>query len=156
MVSGPLRPGVFTEMAAKLIVELEVRAAAGLEATGKLVEDRTRAAITAQSHAYRTPTPASRGGPPARISGTLAASLSHSKPAAGGVGGLVMRVGTVPGRFPPYGRGRTPSSLYGLYLEKLGAGVNHVTYPFLKPTYERVKPEIAGVIRAAFAGFGRV
>jgi hypothetical protein len=67
---------------------------------------------------------------------------------------MTMRVGTEAGRFPPYGKGRTPSSMYGLYLEKLGAGINHVTYPFLKPAFEAARPGMYVVVREAFVGFG--
>ncbi|MCW2900926.1 MAG: hypothetical protein JWO67_3191 [Streptosporangiaceae bacterium] len=148
MVSGPLAPGVFTAIAARLSVELEARAIVSLNGVGLLVEDRAIQSISARSHAYRTPTPASRGGPPAMVSGTLAGSITHD------LTGLSMRVGTAAGRFPPYGKGRTPSSLYGLYLEKLGAGINHITYPFLKPAFEAVRPGMSTVVRAAFVGFG--
>lgn len=149
----PLAPGVFTEIAARLAAEMETRAVVALEGVGVLVETRARETLTSRSHAYGTPTPASRGGPPAAISGTLAGSITHSKPEMAGLQ-VTMRVGTAPGRFPPYGKGRTPSSLYGLYLEKMGAGVNHVLYPFLLPAWQAVRPGVATAMRAAFVGFG--
>lgn len=148
MLRGPLVPGVFAPLMARLTVELEERAKVALEGTGLLVETRARQSISSRSHPYRTPTPASRGGPPAMVSGTLAGSLTHE------IDGMLMRVGTTGGQFPPYGKGRTPASLYGLYLEKLGAGINHITYPFLLPAFKAVEPGILTVVRGAFAGFG--
>lgn len=150
-----LEPGVFTALFAKLAAEAELRAAPALVEVGRLVEDRAIQSVSARTHAYRTLTPASRGGPPASISGTLAKSITHTMPALGPAG-WEMKVGTAAGMYPPYGSSRTPSSLYGHYLETAGAGRSHARYPFLGPAFHAVAVEGAYVVfKTAFAtGWG--
>lgn len=146
-----LAPGVLAGMLGKLSAKVEVRAPLALTEVAKLIEDRAIQSVAARTHSYRTPTPASRGGPPASISGTLAKSITHTtvKP---GVAGWEIRVGLASGMYPPY-RSRTSSSMYGKYLETSGAGRSHVRYPFLLPAFHAVALHGAyAVFKAAFAG----
>ncbi len=151
-----LLPGVFTTLFARLGAEAEARAGMALEAVGDLVHDRAVQVVSARSHAYRTPTPARRGGPPASISGTLAKSLTRT-PAVPGVLGWEVKVGTAAGMFPAYSS-RTPSSLYGLYLETSGAGRSHIRYPFLADSLHKVgEPAAITVFKTLFAsGWGTI
>lgn len=148
-----LIPGIIAERLAAIVAQAEVRSAAALDQVGVLVHERAVSSISARSHAYRTPTPATRGGPPAMVSGTLAKSLTHTTPEPSADGWQV-KVGTMPGMTPPYSS-RTPSNLYGHYLETAGAGRSHVRYPFLKAAFDvTAKPAALVAFRAVFAGFG--
>jgi hypothetical protein len=148
-----LRPGVFTELMAGLAAELEFRSAAAMVAVADAVVDEARRNLMAQSHAYGTPTPATPGGPPAMISGTLAGSVARTDAESNPLG-VTVKVGTVAGQFPPYS-GRTASSRYGYYLEIAGVGRSGVLYPWLMPAVESVGHTAAlAALTAAFAGFG--
>lgn len=148
-----LAPGVFTEVFARLSVQVEARSAVALTAVAKLVHERAVQSVSARTHPYRTKTPASRGGPPASISGTLARSLTCTSPILGPQGWEI-KVGTAAGMTPPYSS-RTTSSKYGHYLETSGAGRSHVRYPFLAAAFHATALEGAYVtFKATFAGLG--
>jgi hypothetical protein len=101
------------------------------------------------THKYGTRTPASAGGPPALISGTLRRAITHS-PVVPMVGGFETRVGVASGVYPPYGKTRTPGSRYGWYLE---TGVrNGARYPFLTPAFRLVAPQVRGIALEYFKG----
>jgi hypothetical protein len=117
---------------------------------GKMCTDKAQENLSQSSHAHGTHTPASPGGPPARISGTLRNSVGYTRPKLA-VGGWEVRVGIDPGHTPPYGgHHRTSSDQYGRYLE---TGLrNGATYPWLKPAFEAVAH--TGLVKAGqvFAG----
>lgn len=148
----PLVPGVFTELFAALSAQVEARSAVALSAVGQLVHERAVQSVSARTHPYRTKTPATRGGPPASISGTLARSLAVSPPTLGPMGWEV-KVGTAAGMTPPYSS-RTPSSKYGHYLETAGAGRSHVKYPFLAAAFHTTALAGAYVTFKATFAFG--
>lgn len=123
-----------TELRAVLTrIKRQARAAdrQGLIGTSEAVVKQAKVNASNGSHQYGTPTPASPGSGPARISGTLRNSIDRTA-AKATADGWTVNVGLVPGRFPPYRKGRsTESSKYGLYLE---TGLkNGATYPFLLP-----------------------
>lgn len=100
------------------------------------------------SHAWGTPTPARPGNGPAVISGTLKNSITREavirNPA-----GWSTKVGLRPGRTPPYSKGSTESSKYGLYLE---TGLrNGATYPFLGPAAQMAGIQAHVMFAQAFA-----
>lgn len=105
----------------------------GLLAVAEAQVEQAKTNASNGSHPWGTPTPASPGSGPARISGTLVRSIVHTAVVPWG-GGFETKVGLKPGQTPKYPRSkssRTPSSKYGLYLE---TGLrNGATYPFLLP-----------------------
>jgi len=123
-------------------------AQAGLIAMGEAVAKQARTNASNGSHAWGTPTPARPGEGPARISGTLAKSIIRTA-VLRDAAGWSTQVGLKPGQFPSYGKGRTPSSKYGSYLE---TGLkNGTTYPFLKPATQMAAIQAAIVFGRAFA-----
>lgn len=150
-MAAELAAGVLAARLTAIAAEVNARSAAALDEIGRLVHERAVSSISARSHRYRTPTPASRGGPPAMVSGTLAKSLTHTTPRPTGLGWEV-KVGAMPGMFPPYSS-RTPSSLYGHYLEAAGAGKNHIRYPFLEAAFHATaEPAALVAFKAVLAG----
>jgi hypothetical protein len=146
-----LAPGMFTELFAKLGDQVIGKSMMAIEAAATAVKDRAKQSVSQQSHPYGTKTPASPGGPPAMISGTLAGSIGQSAVELG-FGSLSVKVGMIPGNFPYYS-GRTPSSLYAKYLETTGAGRSGVRYPFLADALHDVGKDAAtAAFRAAFSG----
>lgn len=122
---------------------------AGLLKMAAALEALTKTKLGEQSHRAGTKTPASRGGPPALVTGTGRRSIGHEYVTS--VDEAIVRVGTIAGIFPPASvahtgkgsrsrqasgtggaRGSTPSSKYLLYLETVW------DYPFLKPSYDAV------------------
>lgn len=144
---------MFAKLFAGLAAQVVPLATFALETTGTAVQAEAVRAVSQQSHPYGTKTPASPGGPPAMISGTLARSIGVSAPLVG-AGVISMRVGMIPGNYPWYS-GKTPASLYARYLETTGAGRSGVRYPFLLDAYERVGAISArAAFRVAFSGLG--
>lgn len=99
-------------------------------------------------HAYGTPTPARPGTGPAVISGTLRNSIDRTAVTLNAAG-WEAKVGLVPGRTPPYRKGRgTTSSKYGLFLE---TGLrNGATYPFLEPATRMAHIQAPVAFKRAF------
>lgn len=129
-----LLPGVFTEILTRLGARAEAATVAVLEPLAAAVERQAKINASSGEHRRGTPTPARPGSGPARISGTLVRSITHTRPERGPHGWEV-RVGTGVGLYPPYGR-HTPSSRYGYYLEH---GLrNGARYPFLGPAAHMV------------------
>jgi hypothetical protein len=134
---GELRPGVYSALFARIALEAEGKAAAALAVIGTAVERQAKINASTGAHPYGTPTPARPGTGPARISGTLVRSITHTEPKLDGFG-WSMKVGTATGLYPryrsAYGRtftSKTPANKYGYYLEK---GLrNGVSYPFMGP-----------------------
>lgn len=131
-----LRPGVFEALFTRLTARTAAAGAAALTSLALAVEREAKANLGRSSHPYGTRTPATPGGPPSLISGTLRRSVTHTRPTVTAAGAEV-RVGVAAGFYPRYGRGkRTSSSRYGLYLETGLRGGQ--TYPFLRPAFRKV------------------
>lgn len=137
-MAGELAPGVYTALFARIALEAQGKAAAALAVIGTAVERQAKLNASTGSHPYGTPTPASPGTGPARISGTLVRSITHTEPKIDTFG-WSMKVGTGTGLYPRYrtAYGRTftskiPANKYGYYLEK-GLTRNGVAYPFMGP-----------------------
>lgn len=137
--------------------ETQIRARAGLSALGLAVEKQAKINASTGSHRYGTPTPATPGTGPARISGTLVRSITHTTPVPAAFG-WEMKVGLAAGLYPTY-RGKrgaftskTSSSQYGKYLEQ---GLrNGARYPFLSTAASFGLGHVAAVVAftAAFSG----
>ncbi|WBP89541.1 hypothetical protein [Kitasatospora cathayae] len=132
-----LRPGLFAELFAAIGAAGEAKAREALLRLGDAAERQAKVNASSGSHAWGTPTPARPGSGPAIISGTLRRSITRTEPVRV-MSGWELKVGTMPGQVPPYGR--TPSSRYGLYLE---TGLrNGATYPFLGPAVRFVRTTV--------------
>lgn len=131
-----LRPGVLEAVFTKLTAEGALaRTPIALTGVADAILRQARTNVSNGQHSYGTPTPAQPGQGPAQISGTLYGSLARTAVARTAFGAEV-RVGTAPGRVPPYakGRSRTPSSRYGYYLET--GLINGASYPFLSTAFQ--------------------
>lgn len=135
---GELVPGSFTRVFTRVALEGDARMGIALGKLSIAVETKTKQNLGQSSHPYGTPTPATPGGPPALVSGTLRRSITHT-PVLRIFAGWESKVGTGVGFFGPYPRRgrnggaprRTASSKYGYYLE---TGLrNGATYKFLEP-----------------------
>lgn len=138
-----------------LVIGLEadmlVKAKSALLQVGLIVERQAKRNASSGAHRYGTKTPAFRGSGPARISGTLVRSISHTQVKMIGRD-LEMKVGMGTGFFPPYGKSRTASSKYAYYLETgLRGGA---TYPFLNPAFKFATGFPADAIYKAKLGTG--
>lgn len=127
-----LTPGVFTELMAKLALEVAHKSREVLEPMALVIERQAKINASSGQHAPRTKTPASPGSGPARVSGTLVNSITHSEALPSALGGWSMKVGVVGGLYPYYNK-HTSAGKYAYYLEVTGAGRSHVKYPFLAP-----------------------
>jgi hypothetical protein len=147
-VSGELSAAAI-RAALKRIESQAVKAArTGLIGVGDAVVRQAKTNASNGRHAYGTPTPARPGTGPAVISGTLRNSISRTA-VVRDAAGWSTKVGMSPGRYPPYGKGRTASSKYALYLE---TGLrNGATYPFLGPATQMASIQAAITFGQAFA-----
>lgn len=145
-----LRPGMFARLFAEVTAEGQARARQALTMAALAVERAAKEEVVkGGTHTRKTRTPATPGGPPALISGTLRRSITHTPLIPDGFGWMT-KVGPAAGFYPPYGKTRTASSQYGKYLE---TGLkNGATYPWLLPAYRRVLPTIAGIHAQLFRG----
>lgn len=127
-----LEPGVFTAIFAKQAARSKATGAAAMTSLALAIERQAKQDLAKNSHQRGTTTTASRGGPPALVSGTLRRSVTHSRPTVTATG-VEVRVGVATGFYPPYPKKgkRTASSKYGLYLER-----GH--YPWLVPAFHKV------------------
>lgn len=130
-----LLPGVLSGMLTRIAVRTELAGGAALSAVALAVEKQAKINASSGQHPYRTKTPARPGSGPARISGTLVRSITHTEPAQGLIG-MECRVGVASGLFSPHNR-KTDSAKYGRYLE-LGMIRNGAAYPFLGPAFHMV------------------
>lgn len=145
-----LNPETIALVMAKIVAESAVRAKAALTVVALAVERQAKVNASNGEHKRGTRTPASPGNGPARISGTLVRSITHSEVTATAMG-WEMKVGLAGGLYPNYGRRRTPSSRYGEYLEK-GMLRNGNAYPFLGPAVRFGSKVVAYVaFKAAFS-----
>lgn len=141
-----LGPEVFPRLVGELIesgnLALERACARVLTA----IQARAREKLSENTHRYGEPTTASKGGPPALVSGTLRRSVVHTEPRLAGPGTWEGKVGLAAGFYPPYGHDRTPSSRYGLYLE------TETGYPWFIPALREVMHgEAAAIFKETFA-----
>lgn len=134
MTVRPMRPGVFEYYFTPLTAKAQVAAPTLLTILAEDTAAKAREALSRRSHPYGTPTPASPGGPPAMISGTLHDAVGVTTPALR-AGGWEVRCGVAAGRVPWYGR--TPAHKYAQYLES-GDTRNGAAYPFLGPAFDEV------------------
>lgn len=139
------KPGAWTAVFSRLTAQGEMKGRVALEPLALAIERQAKTNASAGSHAYGTPTPASRGSGPAVISGNLRRSITHSPVTMLGPGHWQTKVGTGTGFYPGYGgRSRTPANKYGFYLEHgLRGGAK---YPFLVPAFEYVTGAGARII----------
>jgi hypothetical protein len=149
-MSGELRPGVFTALFSRIAVEAQGKAAAALAVIGTGVERQAKINASTGSHPYGTPSPARPGTGPARISGTLVRSITHTDPVLDAFG-WSMKVGTAAGLYPTYRTlsgatftSKVPSSKYGYYLEVKGTR-NGARYPFMQPAVDFATRQIAAL-----------
>jgi hypothetical protein len=151
-VAAELRPGMFAKLFAEVAAEGQLRARHALTMAALAVERAAKEEVLkGGTHKYGTKTPATSGGPPALISGTLRRSITHTPLIPDGLG-WTTKVGPAAGFYPPYGgKSRTSASKYGAILEKTGLR-NGATYPWLMPAYRRVLPTIAGIHAQLFRG----
>ncbi|MEV6674570.1 hypothetical protein [Streptomyces sp. NPDC051162] len=148
-----LRPGMFARLFTEIDRDAQLKAHTVISRLAGAVERQAKINASNGAHPYGTPTPARPGTGPAVISGTLRRSLTHTRPVWTG-GGWESKVGTTSGRTPPYGRGRTASSRYGLYLE---TGLrNEVVYPFLGPAFRFGITHVAPQLYRSVFGSGWV
>lgn len=128
-----LTPGVFTAIFGRLATRAAAVGPGALTALALAIEREAKINLGLHQHSRGTKTTASKGGPPALVSGTLRRSVTHTRPEMTLMGWEV-RVGLATGFYPPYpkkGR-RTMSSKYGAYLELVH------DYPFLEPAFRKV------------------
>jgi hypothetical protein len=150
-VPHELGPGIIRDLMAVVVTAAEEKTRLGLTEAALAREAKANLG-KGGTHRYGTPTPASPGGPPALISGTLRRSVTHS-PVVKGAFGWETRVGLAAGFYPPYPKNgnRTQSSRYGLALE---TGLrNGAKYPWLLPAFHAVVPQMRG-INAKFLDHG--
>lgn len=146
--SMELAPGLIAALFERLGLEAHAAVAEAMIPLALAVERQAKINASSGEHALRTRTPASPGSGPARISGTLARSITHSE-VTPTVGGWQVKVGTAAGLYAYYNR-HTPSSKYGYYLE---TGLRNGTkYPWLGPAVHMVgEISIYTIFAAAFA-----
>lgn len=151
MIRGEVGPGTFLRLFEQLAAEASRKSRQGLVASALLLEREAKQELTkAGTHKYGTRTPATPGGPPALISGTLRRAVTHT-PAVPDLFGWQCKVGVAAGVFPPYGKSKTSASQYGLILEVTGLA-NGATFPWLHPAYIRVLPRIITLQREVYMG----
>lgn len=136
-----LQPGMFAGLFAEIERDGRLKARTVITKLAGAVERQAKINASNGAHRYGTPTPARPGSGPAVISGTLRRSLTRTAAVWSG-GTWEVKVGTAPGMSPPYGRSRTPSSRYGLYLER-GMLRNGAAYPFLLPAFHFAATHVA-------------
>jgi hypothetical protein len=149
-VATEFTPGAITALMEKVSARVLVKGGQVLEPIALAIERQAKLNASNGEHTYHTRTPASPGSGPARVSGTLVRSITHSTPRPA-VAGWSCKVGLANGTYPPYNR-RTPSSKYGYYLE---TGLrNGSTYPFLVPALKKVNAEEVKVVFEALFSAG--
>lgn len=132
---GELRHGTFARIFKELDIEGKVRARKALTELALVVEKQAKINAKNGAHKYKTPTPARPGEGPAKISGTLARSITHT-PVVMKAGDFTCKVGMAPGFYPNYGSKSATSSQYASYLEKGKLNGSENAYPFLKPAFD--------------------
>jgi len=139
----------FPRLFAELGALSQAKGSRALKSIALIAEAQAKRNASTGAHKYGTPTPARPGTGPARISGNLVRSITHSDVTLTGFGMMEVKVGTGVGFVPTYGKSRTPANKYGYYLE---TGLrNGSTYPFLKPAVLFACSFPAdGIFRAAF------
>lgn len=145
-----LVPGLFTELMTKLATQTALHSREVLTPAALVIERQAKINASSGDHSYGTPTPARPGSGPARISGTLVRSITHSEPLPA-LGGWHMKVGVAGGAYPYYNR-RTNAGKYAYYLEVTGAGRGRVKYPFLLPAFRFARSvALASIVSGGFS-----
>jgi hypothetical protein len=136
---------------------MERNTAALVELT-QLVERRTKDNLNLRSHSRRTPTNATPGGPPSKVTGDLMRGITHTPPQPSR-GGITTRVGpasNIPHSHPSPARGgRTHArgSSVGVIGRALETGMrNGKRFPFLVPALRSVSGERGAIWRRHFTG----
>jgi len=151
-----LEPGVPTAMFAKFDANMVIANRIALSGVADAIVKQARINASNGSHAYGTPTPASAGTGPAKISGTLYKSIDRSSITREPFG-WYCRVGMNAGFVPWYAASWTSpktSSQYARILEIEGCR-NGATYPFLYSAAEFVFEIAAYSIYDRIYGSGR-
>lgn len=130
----PLNGPALGRWLAEKVARGEITARVGLHRLGMAIEARAKEDLNANTHSRGTTTPASPGGPPAKISGDLMRSITTTDP-TGVAGRIEVRVG--PASTPHSGSTAT-SGRIGRALEADGKGSNR--YPFMRPAAQAVAP----------------
>lgn len=149
-----IRPGTFTRLFTEVGVIAETGTREALGAAAAAVERAAKENLArAGTHQRGTKSPATPGGPPALVSGTLRRSVTHTPVTRVNVGIWETRVGTGAGFYPPYGKNRSTSSRYGAALE---TGLrNGARYPWLEPAFRQVMPQLRGISMDFFGHWPR-
>lgn len=146
------RPGVLEV----LLKEITAVGRANFRAGGLLIaaaiEAKAKAELGRSSHPYGTPSPASRGGPPALVSGAGRRSIGHQY-----MPGVEpdIKIGTLTGVYPPrHGKSTTTTatSKYLLYQETL----SRFDHPFLKPAFDAVVVGQVAIWLESFRAWPRI
>ena len=127
------RPGVLETLLGEITVAGVENQQRGMILIAHAIEAKAKTDLARTSHPRGTPSPAPIGGPPSLVSGTGRRSIGIDISPAG----RVIRIGTLRGVYPPYGK--TPSSKYLFYQEKGRdrAGVPFA-HPFLVPAFDEI------------------
>jgi len=153
MAVPELNPETIARAIEKIAAEAALRGKAAMTVVALAVEKQAKINASNGEHPRGTRTPASPGSGPARISGTLVRSITHTEATVFEGGGWEIRVGLAGGLYPTYGgkQQRTASSKYGEYLEK-GMLRNGNAYPFLGPAVTFASKVVAyTAFKAAFS-----
>jgi hypothetical protein len=157
-----MRPGSLTGVLARAKALGLLRSAEALTATALVIERRAKELLNQQVHQYGTHTPASPGGPPAKISGQLQRSVTHVTTKV--ADDIVIRIGPADTPRVPYQRikanARTSghrrvrarsatNGQVGKYLETGLKGGQR--YPWLLPAFKEGIATVAGVYRTSFS-----
>ncbi len=133
-MARPLTPGAFRRAFVLYAARAEAASVAVITALAKATQEKAVDNLTRLSHPFGTATPATPGGPPAAISGTLADSIGITAPQRV-AGGWAVRCGIESGAVPWYSHSRTPVEQYGRYLET-GDTRNGNAWPWLQPAFD--------------------
>jgi hypothetical protein len=147
--------GDLAKLFAGLAAEIEVKAPLALTSVALAVQKQAVINASTGAHPYGTKTPAWPGSGPARISGTLVRSITHTGVQRTAIG-WETRVGPARGFYPTYRTpsggsftSKTQSATYGEYLER---GLrNGAKYPWLLPAFQHGVRTVAPIVfRALF------
>lgn len=150
MARRELRPGVLRTDLLRVAAGVQARTPGLVGGLAEKVADRARELVSEKQHAYGTPSPASPGGPPAMISGTLHDAIGASAPRPTGTGSWQARAGIITGRVPWYGH--TEAAKYGYYLDKEGLR-NGTRFPFLTTAFKEIARSGAAAAVRRGSGF---